>query len=160
VVLELQSRQIRYRLEIKRSLPCDCGPEQTERILLAFDHACALTHSAEHVTMDHFIPIEWGHGGTYPGNVYPLDQQLNKNKSNKNPFKWIKAVRRDRAMRKGQHVDAAWNQLVTYLATENGLSVNEFKEFVYWCEQNKRTLQQVKEDNRRSVELWKESRKE
>lgn len=136
----------------------DLSEEQIERIMLVFNHACALTHTADDVTLDHFIPLEWGHGGTYPGNVYPLEQTLNKNKSNKNPFKWIKAVRRDRALRRGQHVDTAWNQLIAYLAAENGLSVVEFKEFVLWCEQNKRTLQQVQQDNRLSLEIWKEFR--
>ncbi|MFT9488292.1 MAG: hypothetical protein ACH0QD_13140 [Tepidibacillus sp.] len=50
-----------------------------------FDNRCAYSMSF-HLSMDHFIPQSIGHGGTYVGNVYPLDPRLNSSKGDKNPL--------------------------------------------------------------------------
>lgn len=114
--------------------------------------ACALTGSTHDVTLDHFIPLEWGHGGEYPGNVFFVRRDLNAVKSNLNPFRWIKklTLRRDLDM-------SRWDRLLEDLAEKNGLSVKQFRLFVNWCEKNKRSMEQLMADNRASLALWKES---
>jgi hypothetical protein len=111
---------------------------------------CALTGSAEDVTLDHFIPLEWGHGGEYIGNIFFIKRELNMAKSNLNPFKWISKIasRQPIDMRK-------WDLLIRCLAEENGLSVKAFRRYVNWCEKNKRSLDQVIADNCPSLTLWK-----
>ncbi|WP_280525631.1 hypothetical protein [Peribacillus butanolivorans] len=32
---------------------------------------------------------------------------------------------------------------------------NEFRSFVYWCFENKRDIDEIKADERRSVDIWR-----
>jgi hypothetical protein len=118
------------------------------------DAVCALTGSSDDVSVDHFIPLEWGHGGEYSGNIYFIKRKLNASKSNINPFKWINKIslKEDINMLK-------WDQLVRRLAEETGLSVKDFRRFVNWCEKNKRSKEQLMVDHCSSLELWTEIRK-
>ncbi|TJY43981.1 hypothetical protein E5161_00865 [Cohnella pontilimi] len=140
-------RYTRKRNELLNYLPRTLTAEQiTEAKKKA---VCALTGSADDVTLDHFIPLEWGHGGEYIGNIYFIQRKLNASKSNWNPFKWIKKLALT------GHVDMKrWDQLVLSLAAQNGLNVKEFRRFVNWCEKNKRSKDQLMADNRPSLELW------
>lgn len=137
----------RKRNELLKYLPATFTNEQLTEMKKSA--VCALTGSSEDVTVDHFIPLQWGHGGQYSGNIYFVKRKLNIWKSNLNPFKWIKKVSlsEDINMLK-------WDQLVRQLAEENGLSVKDFRRYVNWCEKNKRTKEQLMADHRSSLELW------
>jgi hypothetical protein len=113
---------------------------------------CAISRKKSmFVTVDHFIPLIWGHGGDVRGNLFPLDRYLNGLKSSRNPFRWIN--RREIQ----PYVDRkSWDELIHSLASQSGLTVKEFTQYVYWCERNKRTLEEVKIDPRYSVEIWRE----
>jgi hypothetical protein len=117
------------------------------------DAVCELTGQDNDVTMDHFIPIEWGHGGVYLGNIYFISRKLNSSKSSINPFKWIQ---------KTEVLDEIdifkWNELISRLAEDNGITINEFKEYVNWCEKNKRSLKKLEKNNTPSLELWMKKR--
>jgi hypothetical protein len=111
---------------------------------------CCLTGTNVEVTLDHFIPIAWGHGGTYLGNMYPLEMVVNQSKNRFNPFKWIEWAKDE------YQIDIhKWNKLIETLANINGLTVDEFKDFVYWCENNKRTVDDIQVNPIPSIELWK-----
>jgi hypothetical protein len=113
----------------KRSLNDSLTFDQWKSTLEDFNNCCALSKS-ENVVMEHFIPLSWGHGGTYIGNVYPLDKLLNISKKDLNPFKWAAE----------NEIDIeAWNQLVNYLAKLNNLSNEDFIGYVNWCEINKKS---------------------
>jgi len=114
---------------------------------------CALTGASDDVTLDHFIPLEWGHGGQYVGNVYFVVGRLNASKSNKNPFRWIHHARL-----REPGLLPKWEALIRRLAAENGLSPKEFRRYVHWCEKNKRTKEQLRLDPRPSLELWRSAR--
>jgi hypothetical protein len=121
-----------------------------DKIYDYFNEECSLTGSTEDVTLDHFIPVAWGHGGTYIGNMYPLDRIVNKSKNRFNPFVWIEWAKDE------YQIDIhKWNKLIETLAALNGLNVDEFKDFVYWCEGNKRTLEDIQANPIPSLELWK-----
>jgi hypothetical protein len=65
---------------------------------------------------------------------------LNSSKHAKNPFEWVKDKRYK------EKIDIVkFNYLVSYLANLNGLSEEEFKQFVYWCENNKRSIDEIRE---------------
>lgn len=115
-----------------------------------FAEECCLTGTTENVTLDHFIPVSWGHGGTHLGNMYPLEMVINQTKNRFNPFTWF-----DWAKDKYNIDIHKWNKLIEALASINGLTVDEFKDFVYWCEDNKRTLEDIQQHPLPSLELWK-----
>lgn len=119
-----------------------------------FKDRCALTNDKYYIT-EHFIPVSWGHGGTYVGNIYPLRENLNLSKSNKNPFNWYSRKKNEI----NNLEERKWNKLIKYLADHNGLTVAEFKIYVNWCEKNKRTKEEVLKDGEiSSVDLWKLSK--
>lgn len=102
------------------------------------------------VQTDHFIALNTGHVGNTYGNLFPLAKGLNSSKANRNPFEWIKRdnVQRQIDMRK-------WLELINYFSYCFGLSVDEYKDFVYWCYEHPRTLEQIKKDgDKTSIELW------
>lgn len=109
----------------KQQLRNDLTPQQWQEILGHFGHACALTGNVEYVTMDHFIPISTGKGGTYVGNVYPLSSTLNNSKHNRNPFEWFTSYGANHGVS-----ESAWSKLIAYLAGVNNMSEKEFIEYV------------------------------
>lgn len=136
----------------QKSLVSNLTDRQTKQLLHTFDNSCALTGLEDDVHIEHFIPLSWGHGGTYIGNVYPMDGSLNLSKFTNNPFDWIK---REEIKQK---VDLErWEKLISYLSEMNNLTTSEFEQFVYWCNSNKRTIEQIKDDgDKSSVQIWKE----
>jgi hypothetical protein len=140
------------RRTLQMYLHYDFSSEIEKEIKQLYNFSCALTGKTENVQMEHFIPISWGHGGTYKENLYLLEGTLNVSKKDRNPFEWIKQKRIQK------QIDLSkWNILIQRLASENGLTINEFEEFVYWCEQHKRDIHQLKKDrNKTSLEIWKE----
>lgn len=123
---------IHRRLARKRQLPDTLTAEQTAEVL---QHGCALTGAHDDVHLDHFIPLSWGHGGTIIENMIPLEGSLNMSKGDRNPFEWIK--REDVQ----QRIDLRkWHNTVQYLAELNDMTPQQYEEYVYWCEENKRDL--------------------
>lgn len=138
---------------VRMSLSIPMTEKQLEYIFDRFNSRCSLTKSID-IVCEHFIPVSWGHGGTYEGNIYLLNFALNLSKGNTNPFEWIK--RKDV---KNKISMSRWDKLIKYLSSKNKLTVPEFKEFVTWCENNKRTHEQVKNDgNKLSIDLWREQK--
>lgn len=117
---------------------------------------CALTGVSK-VYWDHFIPLASGHGGTYLGNMVPLFPRLNASKYDHNPFEWFEANRQ-----RFELDQSRFDTLVWRLASQNGLTPEEFRRFTYWCFDNPRTVEQIAEDNARygiqkpSLEIWRE----
>jgi hypothetical protein len=132
----------------ERSLTFSWTRKDIESVRAQFDGKCPLTGSTN-IHYDHFIPLGIGHGGTYVGNMVPLDARLNESKQAKNPFEWIK-TRNDVSM-------DVFNNVVDYLADINGMTSEEYSAFVYWCFDNKRNADEVERDGRKSVDIWKEA---
>jgi len=133
---------------MKRLLVCTFGTDDLDTLLCDFGYKCSLTLS-EDIQLDHFIPLSWGHGGTYKENLHPLDSNLNLSKSNKNPFEWIK-----------EHPEIPrkrFDNLVRHFARANGLTPEDFRDFVYWCDETRRSLDEVKRDPRPSIVIWREA---
>jgi hypothetical protein len=129
----------------KKSLPDTLSDEELNSLMNTFDDACALSLD-EDVHFDHFIALSTGHGGTYLGNIIPLSARLNISKQDRNPFEWIK-MRDDIDLNR-------FNQVVQYLSELNGLTTFEYEEFVYWCYENTRTVEEFEKDNRESIQIW------
>lgn len=138
------------RKAIIKRLPNTLTEDEWINICSVFDGGCALTNSGD-ITLEHFIPISIGHGGTYLGNCYPLDGVLNYSKNKGNPFEWIKKPDIFNSINMER-----WNFLIQFLATQNKLTVTEFEAYVNWCFDNPRSIEEI-DSSINSIELWKRS---
>lgn len=140
------------RRAMKAALPYDLTAADWYGIRYEiFNDHCALTGNREGLSLDHFIAINTGHGGTVVGNVYPLNGVLNCSKGDANPFEWVQRedIRERICLER-------FNTLVEYLAEQNDLTVEMFRDFVYWCFANQRSLIDVRRDRGvSSIELFK-----
>lgn len=128
------------RKGMKKLLPNTLTKEQWAGVLGEFHNTCALKENGKQITKEHFIPLSTGHGGTTIENIYPMEANLNVDKSGKNPFKWVKS--------QPQHIQHNFrHKLVPYLAEINGMGVKEFEDYTNWCFEHPRTQKQVAIDN-------------
>lgn len=134
------------------NLPFNLSIKEENEIKEMYQHSCCLTGETKTAHFEHFIPLSWGHGGTYKGNLYLLSKPLNISKKDRNPFKWI-----EKTSFQNEIDMSKWDELVKRLACENNMTIKEFRDYVYWCEANKRTPNESKSDNRLSSEIWRES---
>ena len=140
------------RMAKKRCLPDFLSAQRLSESFAFFGNVCPFTKSTK-TEVEHFIPISWGHGGSYLGNIYPMDSNLNSSKRNCNPFYWSK--------KRPNISKETFDHLVDYLALLNGLTSGEFRSYVDWCDANRRTVALINADNLRygytvsSVELWR-----
>jgi len=140
------------RREMSDSLPGDYVEWDWVSVMGEYDWRCSLSGVIADVTVDHFIPINSGHGGTYVGNLIPLSRSLNCSKKARNPFKWFETY-----LVSDKVCSENWQHVVSYLARENGLTTQEYRLFVDWCFDNQRTVDEVKADPRYSIEIWREA---
>lgn len=119
--------------------------EEREKMLTVFEDKCVICDK-DYEHLDHFIPIYVGHGGTSKGNIVPMCSRCNLTKQAKNPFEWVKTL--------GEEQRKNFNIVVEYLAELNGLTVDEYREFVFWCFENKRDVDEITDANKDSLELW------
>lgn len=122
---------------------------------------CALTGAKEDLHLDHFISVSTGHGGNYAGNIYVTTREINDNKAKKHPliyFQWLiiegeKNISSDK-----------FETLLENMALLNGLTKDEFMDYVDWCYANPRTIEQARKDNEEygykvfSLELWRKEK--
>lgn len=112
---------------------------------------CFLTNRDE-TSLEHALPISLGHGGTTRGNCYPMRLDLNISKNDKHLFLWFKANRQRFKLSQSK-----FDRLIEWLASANALSVQEYREFYDWCFANPRTVDEIKCDQRHSIEIWREA---
>jgi len=118
---------------------------------------CLITGSGK-IAHEHFIPLGIGHGGTYQGNMIPFDFDLNNKKLDNHPFTWFEANRQRFNLDQSR-----FDAVVADLAAQNGLTPDEYRQYVDWCFDNKRSLDDIIADNKRygyvvtSAELWREA---
>jgi hypothetical protein len=125
------------RLARKRGLPDDLTPAQHAFTLYEFDDRCALTGESKfHV--DHVIPLAVGHGGTTYGNMIPLRADLNQSKNDSNIFEWFEANRQ-----RFELSQERFDNLIAWLVSANAMTVEEYRDHVYWCHANPRTIDEL-----------------
>jgi hypothetical protein len=121
------------RLARKRSLPNTFTTENMKELLEIFG-GCALTGDFD-IHWDHVIPLATGKIGTVKGNMIPLRKDLNVSKSDGNIFEWFSANCERFNLSKEK-----FDKLINDLAIMNGMSVNDYRSFVYSCFENKREV--------------------
>jgi|SRR5690625_184420 len=142
---EANPEYFRIRNQLRRArkcnLPYDFTQEQKQALLERFGRTCALTGDKDlggGIHLDHVIPIASGHGGTTLGNMIPLRADLNISKSDHNIFDWF-ADNRERFGLEQRKFD----ELIEYLADINDMTTKEYEEYVRWCHDNPRTIDEI-----------------
>jgi hypothetical protein len=118
----------------KSGLIDDFTIEQHAEILMGFN-GCSLTEEHYDIHMDHVIPLSTVHGGTTYGNMIPLRSDLNISKGYRNIFEWFNANRERFGLSQ-----AKFDALIEWLAEANEMTVDEYRDYVYWCHANPREL--------------------
>jgi hypothetical protein len=134
------------RRTLKRSLPFDFTNEEKDVIFNEFNRKCALTDQMGDIQWDHVIPLATGHGGTTFGNMIPLHKDLNESKKDKNVFEWFEANRQRFNLSQEK-----FDLLIDWLASANAVSVEDYRDYVYWCHANPHCLEDL-ETGRESEE--------
>jgi hypothetical protein len=129
-LLKAQRRRAR-----KASLPDDFSIEKQLEVQEHFG-GCALTGIIDETHWDHVIPLTTGYGGTIHGNMIPLRSDLNFSKNNANLFEWFYA-NKDRL----ELSQSKFDTLIAWLSAANGMTVDEYKEYVYYCHANPRDVE-------------------
>lgn len=109
----------------KKLLPDTLTHEETNEILAFFNGNCALCDKPSEA-LDHFIPLDTECGGTTKENIIPLCRDMNSSKRARNPFEWAE----DRLDDDGKE---RFIKVIEYLSDLNGLSVEQYREFVFSC---------------------------
>lgn len=122
---ERQKRKNLRRRTLSKSIINDFTESDKIRILQRFNFSCSLTGHSEY-QWDHVIPLSTGHGGTTYKNMIPLSQSLNASKRDRNIFEWFKESKEYLKMPLEK-----FNDLISYLATINGMTVDDYRNFVY-----------------------------
>ncbi|WP_298833990.1 hypothetical protein [uncultured Planococcus sp.] len=78
--------------------------------------------------------------------MVPLNATLNESKHARNPFEWI--TEQDIALL------PKFEAVIEYLSGINGLTSSEYRDYVYWCFDNRRSIDEVLADKRYSVDIW------
>jgi hypothetical protein len=126
VVLKEQRRRAR-----KAMLPDDFTVKQMFETMSIFGNGCALTNQEDEIQWDHVIPLATGHGGTTFGNMIPLCAGLNKSKSDANIFEWFESNKKRKKLSRKR-----FDRLIKWLAEVNGMTVEEYRAYVYECHAN------------------------
>lgn len=92
-----------------------------------FNMSCPITRLPApfyEIHLGHFIPFNWGIGGSFVGNVFPIYGPLNISMGDNNPLDYLKMKNLDFPISKD-----GIEFLIDYLARCNGLSVQEYKDY-------------------------------
>lgn len=119
-------------------LPALLSNEEYAKTLEHFGNACALTGKTDGLEKEHAIPISIGHGGTTFENCYPMTAGLNQSKFNHNIFEWFEANRQ-----RFELSQERFDNLIAWLASANAMTIEEYRDHVYWCHANPRTIDEL-----------------
>jgi len=134
-LFQIKSAKRRAR---KRQLPDDLTLEQRNAVLGHFNSSCALTGCIDVIHLDHVIPISIGHGGTTIQNMIPLRADLNMSKNARCIFDWFYDVKDHFKL-----PQTKFDELIEYLAGINGVTADEYEDYVRWCHDNPRSLDET-----------------
>jgi hypothetical protein len=123
----------------KLGLPANFTESDRIRVFVELGNSgCALSDEETNIHWDHVIPLSIGHGGTVRGNMIPLSAELNLSKNNRNIFEWFEANRQ-----RFELSQERFDKLIAWLASANAMTVEEYRDYVYWCHANPRDINEL-----------------
>jgi hypothetical protein len=132
----LKAQRVR-RVAKKKSLPSEITSAHQQELLNHFK-GCALTGVNENLHFDHIIPLATGHGGSVIENMVPIRADLNLSKNDSNIFEWFETNRQRFKLSQEK-----FDSLISWLAKSNHVSVEDYKDHVYWCHDNPHCLEDL-----------------
>ncbi|MFJ8265966.1 hypothetical protein [Peribacillus asahii] len=113
----------------KRCTKCNALKElqNNQCIISGIGECSSLSTRKNQLSIEHFIPVDWGIAGHTYENCYFMYLPLNKNKRDTNPFEWIKT--QPEAYQERFHA-----VFVPMLVERNNMTIKEFTAYVYECE--------------------------
>jgi len=126
------------RIARKKNLPDTLTIEQYSITLEYFGNACALTGRTDNLEKEHAIPQSMGGGFTFE-NIYPMTKSLNCSKYNHNIFEWFEANRQRFNLEQER-----FDRLIEWLGKANGMTVEEYRAYVYECHANPNVIDDAK----------------
>ncbi|MFS1516094.1 hypothetical protein V1503_06160 [Bacillus sp. SCS-151] len=126
------------RRAIEKKLPADFNINDYRELYKVFK-GCGLTGSQD-LHLGHVIPLSTGRVGTLKGNMMLLKSELNLSKNNQNIFEWFKTNRQ-----RFELTQEKFDAVIEYLAQQNEMTPIEYRNYVYWCHDNPRTIEELKE---------------
>jgi hypothetical protein len=122
----------------KLSLPDDFNSHHMEEALAYFG-GCSLTGVSDEIHWDHAIPLATGNGGTTKENMIPLRGDLNQSKKDSNIFEWFISNHKRFELEQWR-----FDRLIEWLSKANGMTVEEYRDYVYECHTNTNILNDAK----------------
>lgn len=116
------------RKERLNTMVNDFTNEQKVEVIARFNGKCAFTGKDVPIHMDHVIPVATERGGTTLANMLPIWQRINSSKSDSNVFEWYE--------KNGERFEVKpelFREAIEYIAELNGMSYEEYREYVYAC---------------------------
>lgn len=120
------------RAERLKNLVNDFTEEDRDNLLHKFNGKCAFTGKEVNLHMDHVIPVSWEIEGTTLSNMLPIWDSINSSKNDNNVFEWYKNNAERFDVKEELFINA-----MTYIAELNNMTFDEYKDYVYECEQIK-----------------------
>jgi hypothetical protein len=116
------------RRALVNSLPHTLTYEQYNDIMNEWEWKCAISGEMDGISLDHFIPVTSGYGGTTYENMIPLVKYLNSSKSNNNPFEWF-----ERNKERFDLCEERFLKVIDSLAKKNSMTIEEYTTYVDSC---------------------------
>ena len=108
-----------------------------------YGNRCPLTGKTENLTIEHIIPVSWGHGGTTLENCYPMNFNANSSKGDANIFEWLKRKTKSFYNRNEYDVFNFLEKVIKRKAAQNGMTIAEFIAYVYFCDKNRKSEEEI-----------------
>jgi hypothetical protein len=118
----------------EKDLPDNFTKSQMDETFTYFG-GCALTGDTTDIHWDHVVPLATGQGGTTFGNMIPLRSDLNRSKNDANIFEWFYTNRE-----RFNLSQARFEGLIRWLADVNGMTIEQYRKYVYECFNNENEL--------------------
>ena len=117
-----------------KGLPASLTQKALRAIMGKYDNKCALT-GIPFPDIDHVIPLASGEGGSIVENILPIASHLNNYKRDLNVFEWAEQYHEFLGFTMER-----FNEVIAEVAERNGMTLDEYKDYVYWCFENKKDV--------------------
>ena len=141
------------RRAMKKALPHDITADDLKTVSEVFHGHCAYTGKPiEEHHDDHVIPLGVGYGGSIVSNMVPAEASINESKKAKNVFEFV-----DSLETQGVNTTYFYDVTLPYIVEEyreyiedEDLYTEEYVEYVNYCHDNPRTVEEVEAENKRN----------
>jgi 5-methylcytosine-specific restriction endonuclease McrA len=126
-VKQLRNTRLIREIAASNAIPI----EEKNKALKQYNYSCALTGTENDLHIDHIISLGTGHASNSFEDLLLLRSDLNISKNARNIFEW--------AEQEYEHFGFTLDrfyEVMTEVASRSNMSLDEYKEYTYWCFNN------------------------